>query len=82
MISWNGSGNAPSSEDAIGHKNTSSVAEKDSCGMDQGISNGWSFNWASMAARERESLEARWVESLFIVYALCVRLLSPIEAPR
>jgi hypothetical protein len=50
--------------------------------MDQGIPNGWLFNWASMATREMESLEARWVESFLVVYALCVRLLSPIEAPR
>ena len=81
-ISWNDSGNAPSSEDAVDHKDTSSVAGKDSCGMDQGIPNGWLFNWASMATRERERLEARWVESLLVVYALCVSLLSPIEAPR
>lgn len=30
--------------------------------------NGWPFDWASMATRDRESLEARGVESLPVVY--------------
>jgi hypothetical protein len=34
------------------------------------MSNGWSFNWAGMATRERESLEMRCVESLLVVYAV------------
>jgi hypothetical protein len=36
------------------------------------MSNAWSFNW--------ESLEARCIESLLVVYALCVSLLSLIDA--
>ena len=35
------------------------------------LPNGWSFNWASMAMRGRESLEARGVESLPVVYTMC-----------
>jgi hypothetical protein len=43
--------------------------------------NGWSFNWESMATRERETLEMRCVESLLDVCAMCV-LLSVIDAKR
>jgi hypothetical protein len=42
--------------------------------------NSWSFDWASMATRERESLETCCVESLLVVYVLCVVLLSVIDA--
>jgi hypothetical protein len=43
------------------------------CGRDKGMLNGCSFNWESMATRERESLEMRCVESLFVIY-MCVCL--------
>jgi len=43
--------------------------------------NGWSFNWASTATRERESLQVRCVEDLLVVY-VCVPLLSLIDATR
>jgi hypothetical protein len=33
--------------------------------------NGWSFNWESMATREGESLETRYVGS-FLMFYLCV----------
>jgi len=39
------------------------------CGV-IGIPKGWSFNWESMITRERENLETRCVESLFVVYVL------------
>jgi hypothetical protein len=38
--------------------------------------NDWSFNLESMAARERESLEPRCVESLLVVYLPCVPAIS------
>ena len=44
-----------------------------------GIPNGWSFNWESMATRERENLEKRCVESFLVVY-LCCCFLSMIDA--
>lgn len=51
------------------------------CGRDKGMPNGWSSNWESIAMRKRESLETRSVESLLVVYVLCVSL-SPIDAKR
>jgi hypothetical protein len=41
--------------------------------------NGWSFNWESMATREREGLQTRCVESLLVVY-LSVSLLCLVDA--
>jgi len=35
----------------------------------------WSFNWESMAAKEREDLETRCVERLLVVY-VCVLAIS------
>jgi hypothetical protein len=52
------------------------------CKREKGMPNGWSFDWASMATRERESLETCCVESLLVVYVLCVVLLSVIDAKR
>ena len=39
---------------------------------DKDMANGWSFNWASMATKGKESLEARRVESVPVVSVLCV----------
>jgi len=44
------------------------------CRRDKGMSNSWSFNWASMATRERESLERRCVESLLCQQSQRTRL--------
>ena len=43
------------------------------------MANGWLLNWARIATRERESLEAHCVENLFVVF-VCV--LSLIDAKR
>ena len=42
---------------------------------DKGMPNGCSFNWESMAMRERKSLETHCVESLLVVY-VCVLAIS------
>src|SRR2546423_10289519 len=46
------------------------------CGRDKGMPNGWSFNWESMATKERENLETRCVDSLLVLYVLRRRLNS------
>ena len=48
---------------------------------DKGMPNGWSFSGESIATREREGLEMRYVGSLLVVYVY-VSLLSLIEAKR
>jgi len=40
---------------------------------------GWSFNWESMATREKGNLETRCMESLLVVYVLRVSWLSLIR---
>jgi hypothetical protein len=44
--------------------------------------NGWSFNWESMATKERENLETRSVGTLLVVYVLLMSLLSLIDVKR
>jgi hypothetical protein len=41
------------------------------CGRDKSMPNGWSFDWESMATRERESLETHCVESM-LGFSMCV----------
>jgi hypothetical protein len=38
------------------------------CGSDKGMPNDWSFNWESIATRERAVPETCCVESLLVVY--------------
>jgi hypothetical protein len=42
--------------------------------------NGWSFNWESMATREREGLETRCVERWLVTFICVIAIL--IDAKR
>jgi hypothetical protein len=51
------------------------------CGRDKGVLKGWLYDWEGIATMERQNSEARWVESLLVLY-LSTSSLSLIDAQK